>query len=109
MMAPCYLLRVRSGGIYKSASITGKFMVVDITNDQLPLLVRDWLLKLRLNCPKLLGYNSVNKVDSMTLKNEFPDVFQAVIDLKEGSKPRLCKSCPIPFELHKQVEQTIHK
>ena len=57
-------------------SITGKFMAVDITNDQLPLLVRDWLRKLRLNWPKLLGYNSVNKMDSMTLKSEFPDVFK---------------------------------
>ena len=55
----------------------------------------------------------------MTLKSEFPDVFkkelgflqsiEAVIDLKEGSKPRFCKSHPIPFALRKQVEQAIHK
>ena len=98
---------------------TGKFVIVDITNDQLPLLGRDWLLKLRLDWPKLLGYNSVHKMDSMTLKSEFPDVFkkelgflqsiEAVIDLKEGSKPRFCKNRPIPFALREQVEQTIHK
>ena len=100
-------------------TITGKFVIVDITNDQLPLLGRDWLLKLRLDWPKLLGYYSIHKVDSITLKSEFPDVFkkelgflqsiEAVIDLKEGSKPRLCKSRPIPFALREQVEQAIRK
>ena len=56
-------------------SITGKFVIVDITNDQLPLLGRDWLLKLRLDWTKLLGYNSVHKLDSMVLKSELPDAF----------------------------------
>ena len=39
-------------------------MVVDITSDQLPLLGRDWLLKLRLDWSKLLGYKSIHKMDS---------------------------------------------
>ena len=82
--------------------INGKFVIVDIPNDQLPLLGRDWLLKLRLDWPRLLGYNSVHKVDEMSLRKEFPDVFrkelgllqgvEAVIELKEGSKARFCKS-----------------
>ena len=77
--------------------IAGKFVIVDITNDQLPLLGKDWLLKLRLDRPKLLGYMAVHKVDVMELKSNFPDVFkkelgllqgiEAVIDLKEGAKP----------------------
>ena len=32
-------------------TVAGKFVIVDITNDQLPLLGRDWLLKLRLDWP----------------------------------------------------------
>ena len=100
-------------------SITGKFVIVDIPNDQLPLLGRDWLLKLRLDWPALLGHHSVHKVDEMSLKKEFCDVFkrelgllqgvEAVIELKEGTKPRFCKNRPIPFALREQVEQTIQK
>ena len=56
--------------------INGKFVIVDIPNDQLPLLGRDWLLKLRLDWPRLLGHNSVHKVDEMSLRKEFPDVFR---------------------------------
>ena len=100
-------------------SITGKFVIADIPNDQLPLLGRDWLLKLRLDWPALLGHHSVHKVDEMSLKKEFCDVFkkelgllqgvEAVIELKEGTKPRFCKNHPIPFALREQVEQTIQK
>ena len=32
-----------------------------------------------------------------------------MIDLKEGSKPRFCKSRPIPCALREQAEETIHK
>ena len=100
-------------------TVAGKFVIVDITNDQLPLLGRDWLLKLRLDWPKLLGYIAVHKVDVMELKRDFTDVFkkelgllqgiEAVIDLKEGAKLRFCKSRPIPFALREQVEKTIQK
>ena len=58
-------------------------------------------------------------LDCITLKKEFPDVFneelgllqgiEAVINLKEGSKPRFYKSRPFPFALHEQVEQAIQK
>ena len=61
----------------------------------------------------------MRQLDSITLKREFPDVFkeelgllqgiEAVIDLKESSKPRFCKSHPFPFALHEQVEQAIYK
>ena len=44
MLAPCYLLVVVVST--NQQSITGKFVIIDITNDQLPLLGRDWLLKL---------------------------------------------------------------
>ena len=47
-------------------SITGKFVIVDIPNDQLPLLGRNWLLKLRLDWPGLLGHHSIHKVDEMS-------------------------------------------
>ena len=97
-------------------SITSKFVIVDIPNDQLPLLGRDWLLKLRLDWPALLGHHSVHKVDEMSLKKEFCDVFkrelgllqgvEAVIELKEGTTPRFCKNRPIPFALRELVEQT---
>ena len=36
---------------HNQQSITGKFVIVDIPIDQLPLLGRDWLLKLRLDWP----------------------------------------------------------
>ena len=98
---------------------TGKFVIVDIANDQLPLLGRDWLLKLRLDWPKLLGQNMIHKMDTDMLKQEFPDVFkeelgllqgiEAVIELKECSKPKFCKSRPIPFALREQVEEAIRK
>ena len=87
----------------------GKFVIVDIPNNQLLLLGRDWLLKLRLDWPRLLGQNSIHKVDEMSLRKKFPDVFRkelgllqrvkAVIELEEGSKARFCKSCLIPFAL----------
>ena len=96
--------------------ISGKFVIVDIPNDQLPLLGRDWLLKLKV---RLLGHNSIHEVDEMSPKKEYPDVFrkelgllqgiEAVIELKEGSKARFCKSRPIPFALREQVEQAIQK
>ena len=57
-------------------SITGKFVIVDITNDQLPLLSKDCLLKLRLDWPKLLVYSSIQMVDNTALKTEFPDVLR---------------------------------
>jgi len=56
-------------------------------------------------------------MDGTTLKKEFPDVFKEDLELlqdikaviKENSRPRFCKSHPIPFALREQVEETIHK
>ena len=83
----------------------------------MPLLGRDWLLKLRLDWLALRGHHSVHKVDEMSLKKELCDVFkrelvllqgaEAIIELNEGTKPRFCKNHPIPFVLREQVEQTI--
>ena len=52
-----------------------------------------------------------------SLQQEFPSVFkeelglmvgmEAEIELKEGAKPKFCKSCPIPFALHEKVEEAI--
>jgi len=61
-----------------------KFVVLDITNDQLSLLGKDWLLKLRLDWPKLLGYKSIHKIDSTALKKEFPDVFKEALKFSQG-------------------------
>ena len=33
---------------------------------------------------------------------------EAEIELKEGFKPKFCKSHPIPFALHEKVEEAIH-
>ena len=65
-------------------SITGKSVIVDIPNDQSPLLGRDCLLKLRLDCPGLyycMGHNSVHKVDEMSLQKQFPNVFKRELGL----------------------------
>ena len=67
-------------------SITGKFVIVDIPNDQLLLLGREWLLKLRLDWPALLCHYSVHKADEMILKKEFPDVFKRELHLLQGLK-----------------------
>ena len=99
--------------------LTGKFVIVDIVNEQLPLLGRDWLYHLKIDWPKPLGHTSIHMLGCITLKKEFTDVFneelgllqgiEAVINFKEGSKPKFCKSHPFPFALHEQVEQAIQK
>ena len=100
-------------------SVAGSFVIVDIKNDQLPLLGRDWLLQLRLDWPKLLQYRSLHQVQDKTLQEDFPSVFkeelgllvgmEAEIELKEGAKPKFCKSRPIPFALREKVEEAIRQ
>ena len=34
---------------------------------------------------------------------------EAEIELKEGAKPKFCKSCPIPFALREKVEEAIRQ
>ena len=53
------------------------------------------------------------------LQKDFPSVFreelgllvgmEAEIELKEGAKPKFCKSRPIPFALHEKVEEVIRQ
>ena len=57
-------------------SVAGSFVIVDIKNDQLPLLGRDWLLQLRLDWPKLLQYRALHQVQAKTLQEDFPSVFR---------------------------------
>ena len=52
-------------------SVAGSFIIVDIKNEQLPLLGRDWLLQLRLDWPKLLQYCSLHQVQHKTLQEIF--------------------------------------
>ena len=100
-------------------SVAGSFIIVDIKNEQLPLLGRDWLLQLRLDWPKLLKYRSLHQVQHKTLQEDFPSVFkeelglllgmEADIELKEGAKPKFCKSRPVPFALREKVEEAIRQ
>ena len=34
---------------------------------------------------------------------------EAEIKLKEGTSPKFCKACPIPFTLHTQVEEELQR
>ena len=98
-------------------SVAGSFIIVDIKNEQLPLLGRDWLLQLRLDWSKLLQYRSLHQVQHKTLQEDFPSVFkeelglllglEADIELKEGAKPKFCKSRPVPIALREKVEEAI--
>ena len=98
-------------------SVAGSFVIVDIKNDQLPLLGRDWLLQLRLDWSKLLQCHPLHQVQGETLQKDFPSVFkeelgllvgmEAEIELKEGAKTKFCKSRPIPFALREKVEEAI--
>ena len=65
-------------------SVAGSFIIVDIKNEQLPLLCRDWLLQLRLDWPKLLQYRSLHQVQHMTLQEDFPSVFKEELGLLLG-------------------------
>ena len=100
-------------------SVASSFIIVDIKNEQLPLLGRDWLLQLRLDWLKLLEYRLLHQVQHKTLQEDFPSVFkeelglllgmEADIELKEGAKPKFCKSRPIPFALREKVEEAIRQ
>ena len=82
-------------------SVAGSFEIVDINNDQLPLLGRNWLLQLRLDWPKLLQYGSLYHVQDKILQEDFPSVFkeklgllvgmEANIELKEGARPKFAR------------------
>ena len=110
------MLNVQKG----EQNLSGRFVVVDHVKDQLLLLGRDWLNRVRLDWTKFFS-NMQSKVVNMDLiKEEFPDVFkkelgmlkgiEAEIELQQGVSPRFCKSRPIPFSLRSQVEQAlIHK
>ena len=103
----------------REQSVASSFIIVDIKNEQRPLLGRDWLLQLRLDWPKLIQYRSLHQVQHKTLQEDFPSVFkeelglllgiEADIELKEGAKPKFCKSRPVPFALREKVEEVIRQ
>jgi len=59
----------------------------------------------------------MHQMQGESLQKEFPSIYneelglligmEAEIELKEGTKPKFCKSCPIPFAPHEQVEEAI--
>ena len=78
--------------------MTGSFIIADISNKQLPLFGRDWLMELQLDWHKMLHCHAMHKMQGESLQQEFPSVFkeelgllvemEAEIELKEGSKPK---------------------
>ena len=99
-------------------NLLGRFVVVDNVRNQLPLLGRDWLQRVKLDWTRLFsGIQSINAVNVELIREEFPDVFkeelgmlkglEAEIQLQPGVSPKFCKPCPIPFSLRTQVEGLI--
>ena len=122
MAPPCLrgetILNVQKG----EQNLVGRFVVVDNVNNQLPLLGRDWLGRVRLNWTKIFSdmqLGSINALNIDSIKEEFPDVFkeelgmlkgiEVEIELQQGVSPKFCKSRPIPFSLRSQVEQTLQQ
>ena len=52
-------------------SVTGSFIIADISNEQLPLLGRDWLMELRLDWHKMLHCHAMHKMQGESLQQEF--------------------------------------
>ena len=109
---------------YGSQAAAGSFVIVENANNQLPLLGRDWLYKLRLDWPELFQANKhddprVSFLQSTSWINEFPDVtkdglgllkgIKADVELEPGARAKFCKSRPIPFSLKEQVEKAIQQ
>ena len=101
-------------------SLSGRFVVVDNVRNQLPLLGRDWLRRVRLDWTNLLSgtqMKSINMVNVESIREEFPEVFkeelgmlkglEAEIELQPGVSSKICKPRPVPFSLRSQVEQTL--
>ena len=64
---------------HNSQSVVGSFLIVENVDNQLPLLGRDWLYQLRLDCAKLFeGYNDddpcVHTLHAAKWISEFPEV-----------------------------------
>ena len=102
-------------------NLSGRFVVVDNVRNQLLLLGRDWLRRVRLDWTRLFSgmqLKSINVVNVESIREEFPDIFkeelamlkglEAEIELQQGISPKFSKSRPIPFSLRSQVEQTLH-
>ena len=97
-------------------------LVVDC-GDRPSLLGRDWLAKLRLDWPTILGtVNQVEKSKSVMasdVKQRFSDLFgkelgdivgmEATVELKEGAQPKFQRCRPIPFALHDKVMAELDK
>ena len=104
--------------------VTGKFVVVENADRQLPLLGRDWLYNLRLDWPKLISYEKkgdprVHTLHAADWINKYPEVtksglgrlkgLKAEVKLKAGAKPQFCRSRPVPFALREKVEEALWK
>ena len=86
-------------------------LVVDCA-DRPCLLGRDWLARLRLDWPTIVG--KVTQVDSTPdIKAEFHDLFgaelgdilgmEASVELEDGATPKFHRCRPVPFSLHDKV------
>ena len=104
--------------------VTGKFVVVENADGQLPLLGRDWLYNLRLDWPKLISYEKkgdprVHTLHAADWINKYPEVtksglgrlkgLKAEVKLKAGAKPQFCRSRPVPVALREKVEEALWK
>ena len=91
-------------------NLSGRFVVVGNVRNQLPLLGRDWLRRVKLDWTNLFSsmqLKSINVVNNESIKGEFPEVFkeelgmlkgiEAEIELQQWVSPKFCKSRPVPL------------
>ena len=68
-------------------NLSGRFVVVDNVRNQLPLLGRDWLRRVKLDWTSLFSsmqLKSINVVNVESIKGEFPEVFKEELGMLKG-------------------------